>query len=66
MHLILQSSFCAPSILLFYKVYSSRESIQFFLFIPCKMLTVQKGVEIHLIIVLEKLFSYYLEQAPYT
>lgn len=29
------------------------------------MLAVQKGIEIHLIIVLEKLFSYYLEQAPY-
>lgn len=57
-HLILLCSFCTIilQILFFQRIYS------FFFSLPCKMLTGHKAIEIHLNIVLEELFSYYLEQ----
>lgn len=54
-----------PSVLLLY-YYSTNsilpENLFFFFSLPCKMLTGHKAIEIHLNIVLEELFSYYLEQ----
>lgn len=55
MHLIHLSSSCVPSVLLFYKVNSSRESIWFFFLV--RSLQDRKAIEIHLSIVLEEVFS---------
>lgn len=68
MHPFVAKRVCAsyPSVLLLH--YYSTNSILLenlfdsFFSLPCKMLTGHKAIEIHLNIVLEELFSYYLEQ----
>lgn len=55
MHLTHLSSSCVPSMSLFYESILPENLFDFFF--PCKKLTEQKAIEIHLNIVPEELFS---------